>query len=695
MDLPGETGSRLKSGTAPATVSEPALINRAVCGLMPLHYVWEGAARVHLIIWIIRKSGDRPRVHFTVLRRATWVCGFLPAPPPQRNTDAGVRSGGTMNPNKNFTVLLLLAASFPGLLQAEDTDTYELKPNLVVTPSRMVETLSDSLASVSVISREDIELSVAEDLFELLRLQPGVDIVRSGGPGAQTSVFLRGSNSNHVLVLIDGVRVSSANTGAYVWEQLPLNQIERVEIVRGPRGSLYGSDSIGGVIQVFTRSSPDPYARVTGGSYDTAEIEGGLGYESENTRISVNAGYRHVDGFSAQNPNGFSYHPDDDGYKNANLGIKGSTQSSHGSWQYSFLGLDGKSEFDQGVSDTRQYIASLGFDASFSADWDYQLLGGYTKEKLHSDFEFFTTGFKSKRFELSWQNQYNTGQDSQLSFGLDYYHENGQSRDTWDESRNNTGAFASYDHFFNRLHLQLGGRYDDNSRFGNKFTGQAALGYDIGEDWQVLGSYGSAYRGPNLNEQFSPGFGGLFAGNPDLDPESSRSGELGLRWQHDTIGMFSASAYRTDVNDLIAFNGELFQAINIDKARLKGIELEYSFSRTHWELNANATFQDNKNRSTGESLLRRPDQKGSITLNYHFTKGSWLGVDWFYSGKRKDFGGITLDSYNLLNLRAGWVFSPAWQLELRGDNLTDNNYQPAYGFNTAGRSLYVSLAWKP
>jgi vitamin B12 transporter len=161
------------------------------------------------------------------------------------------------------------------------------------------------------------------------------------------------------------------------------------------------------------------------------------------------------------------------------------------------------------------------------------------------------------------------------------------------------------------------------------------------------------------------------------------------------VGMFSASAYRTDVKDLIAFNGELFQAINIDKARLEGIELEYSFSRTHWQLNANATFQSTEDRSTGESLLRRPDQKGSISLDYHFTNGSWLGLEWFYSGKRKDFGGITLDSYNLLNLRAGWAFSPAWQLELRGDNLADESYQPAYGFNAAGRSWFISLAWKP
>jgi vitamin B12 transporter len=386
-----------------------------------------------------------------------------------------------VNPNKYLAALLLFAASFSNLLEAEDSGIYELKPNLVVTPSRMVESLSDSLASISVISREDIEISVAEDLFELLRLQPGVDIVRSGGPGAQTSVFLRGSNSNHVLVLIDGVRVSSANTGAYVWEQLPLNQVERVEIVRGPRGSLYGSDSVGGVIHVFTRSSPDPYARITGGSFGTAAIEGGLGYKGEYTQVSINAGYRHVDGFSAQNPNGFSYHPDDDGFKNTNLGIKGSTLSGYGRWQYSFLGLDSESEFDQGVSDTRQYIASLGFHGSFSPRWDYQLLGGYTHEKLHSDFEYFATGFKSKRYEFSWQNQLDTEQNGKLSFGLDYYRENGTSHDSWDESRNNAGLFASYDHYFDRLHLQMGGRFDSNSRFNNQLTGQFALGYDIGQ----------------------------------------------------------------------------------------------------------------------------------------------------------------------------------------------------------------------
>lgn len=594
---------------------------------------------------------------------------------------------------KPLAAVLLAAGS--GLLQAENSDTYELKPDLVVTPSRQVEPLEQSLASVSVITREDIERSVAEDLFELLRLQPGVDIVRTGGPGTQTSVFLRGSNSNHVLVLVDGVRVSSANTGAYAWEQLPLNQVERVEIVRGPRGSLYGSDAIGGVIHIFTRSNPDPYGRAGAGSFGSTEIEGGVGFRGEGSRLSINVGWRQVDGYSAQNPNGFSYHPDDDGFTTVNLGLKGSAEAQHGRWDYSVLAIDTESEFDQGLSDGQQLISSVGFNGQISTHWEYQLLGGYIRDQLFTDFFFFTTDFDSRRYEFSWQNQLDLASANQVSFGLDYYREDGESAESWDQGRHNIGLFAVLERRIDRLHLQAGGRLDDNSRFGHELTGQLAAGYTLSDAWQVTASYGTAFRGPNLSEQYSPGFGGLFAGNPDLDPESSASGELGLRWRHDTRGRLTASLYRTDVDDLIAFNGEFFQAINIDRARLEGIELEYSLDRSAWSLVANATWQDTEDRATGANLLRRPAEKGSLRLDRRVLENAWLGLEWFYSGERSDFGGLTLGSYNLLNLRAGWAFRPAWRLELRGENLADERYEPAYGFDGAGRSWFLSLAWMP
>jgi len=600
-----------------------------------------------------------------------------------------------MNPRHHSCPLLLAAFVVSCPAAADDEDAFELKPNLVVTPSRAAEPIDETLTSVSVITRDDISRSAAEDLVELLRLQPGVDIVRTGGPGAQTSIFLRGANSNHVLVLIDGVRVGSANTGAYAWEQLPLNQVERVEIVRGPRGSLYGSDSIGGVIQVFTRSDPAPYARVTAGSFGTAEFEGGWGHQGKGSQFSINAGFRDVDGFSAQNPYGFSYHPDNDGVRAANLGIKGSAGADYGRWDYSLLALDTESEFDQGHSDARQYIASIGFTGYLRPSWDYQLSGGYIEDSLFSDFEYFTTDFDSRRLQFSWQNHVALSSDGQVSFGLDYYRESGKSADSWNRNRDNSGVFASYDQRFGRVHAQLGGRFDDNSRFGGEATGQVALGFDITEAWKLTGSYGSAFRGPNLSEQYSPGVGGLFAGNPDLDPESSTSGEIALHFRHALAGHFSATYYRTDVDSLIAFNGPNYQAINIDRARLHGLELEYVLNRGGWLLKTNATLQDTEDLATGQPLLRRPDRKASATLDYRFSNGSWAGLEWVYAGEREDFGGITLDAYQIFSLRAGWNFLPDWRLELRGENLTDERYEPAYGFDGAGRSWFVSLGWFP
>jgi vitamin B12 transporter len=614
---------------------------------------------------------------------------------PLHMSTAGVRNGDEMTPRTIIRPWLLALACWPGMLPAGDEDPYQLKPDLVVTPSRMVESLSEALASVTVITRDDIDRSAAPDLLELLRLQPGVDIVRSGGPGSQTSIFLRGSNSNHALVMIDGVRAGSANTGAYVWEQLPANQIERIEIVRGPRGSLYGSDSIGGVIQVFTRSSPDPYARLTAGSFETIAAEGGLGYQGERTRLSLNAGYRDVGGFSAQNVNGFSYDPDDDGFRTVNLGFNGSTEGDRGRLRYSALVLDNESEFDQGTSDSEQMIASLEYQGNFSARWDYQLRGGYIRDDLLTDFGFFSTEFKSRRYEIGWQNQLTVLQQGTLNFGLDFYRDKGSSDSAWNESRDNAGLFVNFDRYLDALHLQLGGRIDDNSRFGTEFTGQIAAAYELGTAWQIMGSYGTAFRGPNLNEQFSPGFGGLFAGNPDLRPESSASAELGLRWQGQAMGEFSAAVYQTDVDDLISFTGEYFQAINVDRARLRGLELSYGLEHDAWLLNAGATLQDTEDLTSGQPLLRRPEHKASITLDRRFGTGSWAGVEWFYSGERPDFGGITLESYHLFNLRAGWAFRPAWRFELRGENLMDEDYEPAYGFNPAGRSWFLSLSWMP
>jgi vitamin B12 transporter len=588
-------------------------------------------------------------------------------------------------------LIIFLIFPFQAVLAEE---TVELEPLQVVTASRTEEDPDKALASVSLISARDIQYSVAQDLLELLRMQAGIDIVRTGGPGGQTSVFMRGGNSNHTLVLIDGMRVASAHSGAYAWEHLPLDQVERIEIVRGPRATLFGSDAIGGVIQVFTKQSDSPHLRVTTGSFASNEIEAGVRFEAGSARFSVNASYRDSDGFSSQNINGFSYEPDKDGFEARSVGVNGQGDVGNGSWRFSVMALENEVEFDEGISDSDQLIASLRFDGEASEKWSYSVQAGFADDELNSDFIFFTSGFESTRSEFSWDNRLELS-SGVLQFGLDHYREAGKSEFNYDQDRDNSAVFAMWNQELEAGRLQLSARLDDNSLFGSEFTYQAALSIPAGDTGELLGLWGTAFRAPTLSEQYSPGFGGLFAGNPMLQPESSDSLEIIYRLPLGETGQFSVSAYQTDVEQLIAFTGQDFQAVNVNRAELSGLELQVSRESSAWLMKASATLQDTRDLSTGVSLLRRPDEKLSLTVNRIFDNGSWLAGEWFASGARKDFGGLELPGYALFNLSTGYRFSPAYSMELRMDNLLDTFYEPANGFNSAGRSAFISLNWSP
>ncbi|NND45953.1 MAG: TonB-dependent receptor [Xanthomonadales bacterium] len=570
----------------------------------------------------------------------------------------------------------------------------ELEPIQVRTASRTTETTSDALASVSVISAEDIRRSAARDLSDLLRLEAGIDVVRTGGPGQQTSVFMRGANSNHALVLIDGIRVSSAHTGAYAWEHLPLGIIERVEIVRGPRGSLYGSDAIGGVIQVFTRMPDAPFLRASLGSHASRALETGTGFALGAARFSLSAGYRELGGYSAQNPDGFSFHPDDDGFEARNIHLAGNGNARAGDWQFQVTATDNEVEFDQGISVSEQVLASLSLDGQWNERWNYRFYAGWADDRLSSDFGFFTSHFDSERIDLGWENRLRLEQAT-LVFGLDHYDEQGRSQSSYFGSRDNSGLFALWERDRERVALQLSGRIDDNSLFGTEVTHHAAVRIAVGAKTNFILSHGTAFRAPTLSEQFSPGFGGLFAGNPALEPETSETTELSVRFEFGPAAELGVAAYRSRVDDLIAYSGPNFQAVNINRAALDGLELEYRNTWRHWSLNANLTLQETEDRSTGAELLRRPEQKSSLRMTRQFAGGAWLAGEWFASGDQADVGGVRLPGYSLLNLSAGLPLAAGWTLEARLDNLLDHDYQPAHGFNGAGRAAYLGIAWSP
>ena len=585
---------------------------------------------------------------------------------------------------------VLGAASLASAQQASAQT--QLPEPMVVTATRGPQPLTDTLAAASVIDRADIELSQAQDLLELIRLQAGVDMVRTGGPGGQTSLFMRGTNSNHVLVLIDGVRVAATNTGGFQWENLPLAEIERIEIIRGPRASYYGSDAIGGVVQIFTRREDGATVRAGYGSDNNRQASASAGRRGVDGSLSISASWRETDGFSAQNPSGFSFDPDDDGFRNLGLNLNGSYRLGPGELHISGLIADGETEFDQGVADTGNQAAQIGYRFELGDAWSHRLEAGYSHNGLENDFGGFGTRFDSSRVQFSWLSRWQAGPDLEVLGGVDAYEEYGENEGSFDRERYDIGAFTGIDWRPGRHEVSASLRVDDDELFGSELTGQAAYGYNFGRGFKAIASFGSAFRAPSFSQLFSPGLGGQFAGNPDLEPEESDSYELGLRFDRGAHRL-SLSGYRTELDNLIEFAGENFRAVNVNEAEIAGGELDYQWQHPRWRGGATLTIQEAENEDTGGDLLRRPDTKASITLDRSFTGGGSLGVEVFYNGEREDIGGVTLDDYTLLNLRARWPIIDGLRVEGRLENLLDKDYQPAAGFNAQDLAGFVHLRW--
>ena len=595
-----------------------------------------------------------------------------------------------------------------GFALAARAQEASLQPTVEVTASRVAGTVDASLADVSIITRADIDASHAPDVLEVLRLQAGLDIVRTGGAGEQTNVFLRGTNSNHVLVLIDGVRVASSNTGAFAFENLPLDAVERIEIVRGPRASYWGSDAIGGVIQIFTRKLDAPHLAASHGSYRSADGSAGIGAWNDVGGFSVQVGARHVRGFSATNPGICSgpndpyciFNPDDDGMQNHNAVVQGAYRFGQQTLSASVFRNEGGNDFDQGHSRTLDQAAGVNFEGPVTGDWQQRLSVGTSREDISTPA--FASAYRSTREQASWTNDVALAANQHVIAGLDLVHDRGISIDTsgfgapYDVSRNASGAFAGWRAQQGAFDGEVSGRYDHDNQFGSAFSGSGALGWKLDENLRLTASYGTAFRAPNLAELYSPGYGGYYAGNPALDPERSRTAELGLDWRIDSANRFGARAFATRVHDLVDFSGgDTFQAINIDRAAIDGVEFTHAWHSAEWSIDSNATLQNPRNTDSGAQLLRRPKRKFDSVIERGFGERFRAGVEFVASGKRDDVNAVTLPGYALLNLRASFLLGRDWRLGARLENAFDRFYELAHGYNTPGRSGYLELVWQP
>ena len=576
-------------------------------------------------------------------------------------------------------ITLLLSSPTVAAADADDT--------IIVTATRSAQALDQALARTSVITRSEIELSQAPDLLELLRQQAGVDVTRTGGPGGQTSLFMRGSNSNHVLVLIDGVRVAAAGTGAFAWELIDPGIIERIEIVRGPRAARWGSDAIGGVIQIFTRQPEGPQFRAGYGRYRDRSLQAGIGGGQAGLSLAA----RKVGGFSAQNERGFAFDPDDDGVELLSAAAGGSQPLGGGQFSWSTRISDGEIEFDQGVSDVTNYSARLAYEHAADSGWRWSIDSALYRDQLATLTPFGRSENNTRRVQAGLQAERELAPGSYWLMGVDAWQESGVERGSWSDSRHNVGAWTGLDGRQGRFDYEFSLRADRDELFGSALTGNLAGGWRPADDWRVFASAGRAFRAPNFSQLFSPGFAGQFAGNSDLDPETSVSLELGADWRLRPGVSLEASVFQTRIDDLIDFAGADFQAINVRRARIQGAELAYRLTADEWRAQAHLTWQEAEDRDTSLALLRRPEEKAGLSVDRLFAGGHWLGVELLYVGERVDVGQVALPSHVLIGLRGGWEINPSLRLEGRLENLADRFYEPAVGFNAAGRSLFVAL----
>ena len=609
-----------------------------------------------------------------------------------------------------LSVIVMLWLGTATTVFADNTDQQE-KP-IIVTATRTAQTTDESMAAVTIISREDMERQQARSIQDLFRGLPGISIANNGGPGKNTSVFMRGTESDHVLVMIDNIKVGAATTGTTAFENIPIEQIERIEIVRGPRSSLYGSEAIGGVIHIFTRKGDGggfkPNFSFGYGSYDTFNGSAGLSGGGKQGWFNMTVSGVDTDGFNACNgkpsPNGagcFTIEPDRDSYHNVAGSMRAGYRFKNGlEVDANFMHSAGKTKFDGSFVNKSELAQQVfGGTARFSPMdfWRLNLIAGRSKQNSDNfNGTIFTSQFNTIRDTITLQNDFTLGKNHLLTVGADYQNDHVDSTEDFTvNTRTNWGVFTQHQASIAKHNVQLSLRHDDNEQFGSRVTGGAGWGYAITDKVRLTANFGSAYKAPTFNELYFPGFG-----NANLNPEKSRSFEFGTRGNMGW-GDWSLNVYETRIDNLIAFDASTFAPGNIDEARIRGLEAIVNTQIKGWRLNGNLTFLDPENRSSGVNkgniLPRRAEQSFRLDANRIFFDKVMLGAMFLADGERFDDLANTrkLDSYTKFDLRAEYNLNKHWRMQGRIENLFDKHYETASFFNQPGRNFFVTLRYQP
>lgn len=592
--------------------------------------------------------------------------------------------------------LAALALS-PVLHAAEPAPVYQLD-EVVVTATRSAKPAQDTLAATTTLTRADIERLQPRSLQDLLTGLAGISLANNGGLGQATSVFLRGADSDHVVVLVDGIKIGSVTTGTTAFQDLPMAAIERIEVVRGPLSSLYGSEAIGGVIHIFTRKgggATTPRFSLGAGRYGTRQVRAGVSGGGQENWFDLGLAHVESDGFSASK----GAETDADAARNTAINLRAGRRFATGTQvDVHLLRARGKTEYDGSFSneiEVAQWVAGASLEHRFNAAWLSRVSLGQSRDEADNFLNgAYKSRFDTRRDSLTWQNDLDLGPRRQLTLGIDHLRDTVDSSTAYTvDTRRDTGVFAQYMAGAGLHDFKLSLRRDDDSQFGKATTGNAAWGMDLGGGLRSRIAYGTGFKAPSFNELYFPGFG-----NADLEPERARSLEAGVSGRLPGV-QWSASLYETRVDDLIGFDAQ-FAPVNINRARLRGLELDSTAHLGAWDMRLNLTWQDPENRGAGANygnlLPRRAEHSGRIDLDRDL--GAWrVGTSLIGVGRRYDnlANTIRLDGYALVDLRAETRLDKDWLFQGRIENLFDADYETAATYNQPGRGLYLTLNYQP
>ncbi|WP_033792979.1 TonB-dependent vitamin B12 receptor BtuB [Pantoea septica] len=613
-----------------------------------------------------------------------------------------------------FSATALALWAQPGFAQDND-DTQ------VVTANRFAQPASSVLAPTTVVTRAEIDRWQAKSLTDVMRRLPGVDVAQNGGLGQTSSLFIRGTNSSHVLILIDGIRLNQAGiSGSSDLSQIPLSLVQRIEYIRGARSAVYGSDAIGGVVNIIT-------GRAQPGTTLTAGV-GSQGYQSydgatqqmlgDATKLTLAGNYTYTRGFDvgAGYPN--DYGPaqgDRDGFMSktlyGNLEHQFSDELSGFVRGYGFdnrTAYDGSLTYDKdfnvvGLADTRQlYSQTWDTGLRYNRDiYSTQLIASYSRTKdinydpRNGRYGAASTFDDVTQYNLQWGNTVQVGQGA-MSGGIDWQKETTEPGTNYlaeGYEQRNTGLYLTGQQQFGSVTLEGALRGDDNNQFGWHNTWQTAASWEFISGYRVFASYGTAFKAPNLSQVYSPGYG-----NPDLEPEKSKQWEGGFEGLTGPVN-WRVSGYRNDIDNLIDSDPATYRYYNISKARIKGVEATASFDTGSLGHQISYDYVDARDGETDQQLVRRAKQQVKYQLDWTIYNLDW-SVTYHYLGDRfdNDYNSyparrVKLGGVSLWDLAASYPVTS--QLTVRGRiaNLFDKDYETAYGYRTPGTEYYLSASY--